>query len=117
MPPMSPSPLASATAERVPLPPLRGKVTDLGTVAGRKVLWLPLTLIFTLYLMAGLPRIGGNPVLKGTFFGAAGVLLAWLAALFLRLHADRRGGGGIRSFQIVLRAQHYVQAPCHLSIY
>jgi hypothetical protein len=65
-----------------------------------------------------LPRIYGNPTLRLTFWAVTGLLLVWLTALLLKLRSETaRGLPASRTLHIVLRAQHYVQAPCHLSIY
>lgn len=111
-----PTPISGAT-ERAQLPPLRGKTTDFGVIASRKVLWAPFLAIAALGAMGFLPRIFGNSALRATIWGVAGFLMLWLTALSLKLRSEEQRGRPARSLQLVLRAQHYVQAPCHLSIY
>ena len=72
---------------------------------------LALTLGFALFTFA--PRVSDNPILLRSFWGAATVLLVWQGALFLRL----RGASEGRSFTIVLRPQHYIQALVHLTVF
>ena len=52
-------------------------------------------------------------MLTQSFWGAAAVLLAWQAALFLR----RRAEGSWPEVHTVLRPQHYVQAAVQLSVF
>lgn len=112
------SPLHSGAVERVSLPPLRGKVTDFGTITSLKVLWLPLILSAGLALMGFLPRIYPVSGLRAAFWGAAWCLaIGWLALWWKVSSEVANSRPGARSLQIVLRAQHYVQAPCHLSVY
>ena len=59
------------------------------------------------------PRVQSNAVLAGSFQAAAAALMIWQAALWLRLRAEPAG----RSFQIVLRPQHYLQAAVQLSVF
>ena len=59
------------------------------------------------------PRVQSNAVLAGSFQAAAAALAIWQAVLWLRLRAEPAG----RSFQVVLRPQHYLQAAVQLSVF
>jgi hypothetical protein len=83
------------------------------TARSRNALYLPLVLTGIIGLLAFLPRVQANPRLTFSFWGAVAVLLVWLAVLSTRL---RQSGEG-RSFVVVLRQQHYIQACVQLSIY
>jgi hypothetical protein len=74
---------------------------------------LPLALTLGLLLLARVPRVHENPVLFRSFWGAALALLVWQLALYF---AARRSGEG-RSFQVLLRPQHYVQALAQATVY
>ena len=78
-----------------------------------RVFWVPLALTLGLALLSFAPRVAGNPILVGSFWGAAIVLLVWQVVLFLRLRGSTEG----RSFIIVLRPQHYLQAMLHISVF
>jgi len=77
------------------------------------VLWLPFALTIALALISFVARIQQNHILTWSFWGAATVLLLWQIALRLQGTADR----SIRSLQVVLRPQHYIQAVVQLSVY
>ena len=59
------------------------------------------------------PRVQSSAVLAGSFQAAAAALAVWQAVLWLRLRAEPAG----RSFQVVLRPQHYLQAAVQLSVF
>src|SRR5688572_5837091 len=84
-----------------------------GTKPSRNVLYLPLALTGAIGLLAFLPRVQQNARLTISFWVAIAVLLVWIAALALRL--QRQGEG--RSFDVMVRAQHYIQACVQLSVY
>ncbi len=68
---------------------------------------------FVLGLAACVPAgAGRHPVLAGSFLGAAAVLAAWSAGLYLQ--ARRRGRR--LPLEIALRPQHYVQACAQASV-
>jgi hypothetical protein len=83
------------------------------TKPSRNVLYLPLVLAGVIGMLAFLPRVQANPRLTFSFWGAVVLLLAWVAVLATRL--QRTGEG--RSFVLLLRKQHYIQACVQLSIY
>lgn len=74
---------------------------------------LPLALLAVLALLSLSPRIQGNEILFSSFLGAVLVLAAWLAFIFI----TSRRSGEARSFEILLRPQHYIQAMVQLSVY
>ena len=120
---MSQSPsVAQGVASASSLPPLPGKTTDLGAIATPKVFWTPLVFTLALGLLSFVPRIHGNATLKATFWSAAALLLAGQSALFFAIRRSASVGstvgfGATRSMQIVLKAQHYVQALCQIAVY
>ena len=59
------------------------------------------------------PRAQATSTLTWSFWAAAGLLLLWQAALFLRLKAAGEG----RSFTTVLRPQHYIQAMVQTAVF
>jgi hypothetical protein len=75
---------------------------------------LAVPLAFTLALLAAslLPRVQDNSRLSAAFWGAGGLLLAWLAALALRANASVPG-----FVSTPPRPQHYIQMCCHLGVY
>ena len=75
--------------------------------------WVPTAATLALLILALQPRVLGNPVLLWSFLGAAAVLAAWQVLLKRRL---KRGSAG-RSFEVVLRPQHYLQAFVQLSVF
>ncbi len=78
-----------------------------------RVLWVPLALTLGLVLLSFVPRVSGNPILVRSFWGSAIVLLVWQVVLFLRLKGASEG----RSFIVVLRPQHYVQAMLQITVF
>jgi hypothetical protein len=76
---------------------------------------LALPLLFTCALAAfcALPKIRGNAPLLAAFAGACGVLLVWLAVLWIRA----RAAGRALIVDVSLRPQHYLQAIAHTSIF
>ena len=74
--------------------------------------WVPLALTLGLGLLSFVPRVQANTTLTRSFWAAAAALLIWQAALFLRL---RRASAG-RSFRLVLRPQHWLQALAHVTV-
>ena len=79
----------------------------------RQVFWVPLAMAFGLLLVSLLPRVQENAVLTWSFWGAGAGLLGWQALLFVRLE----DAAASRTFEIVLRRQHYVQAMLHTAIF
>jgi hypothetical protein len=73
--------------------------------------WLPLLFIAGLLAFIALPHIQNNPSLLNSFLAAAGLLLVWLAVVFVGSSRRRL------SFEVQLRPQHYVQALAHTSIF
>ncbi|MGE0866099.1 MAG: hypothetical protein AB7P34_19535, partial [Vicinamibacterales bacterium] len=75
---------------------------------------MPLAFTAGLFGLTLLPRIQASQQLLWSFWGAAGVLLAWQALL-----AVSGGKGGWRAAIHLAppRPQHYIQACCHLSVY
>ena len=74
---------------------------------------IPLTLIVALAILAVTPRVQGNDVLFWSFVGA----LLFLAAGFTYLLLMSRRLGEERSFDVILRPQHYIQAMVQFSVY
>ena len=74
---------------------------------------VPLGLTLALLAVSLAPRVQSNAVLAGSFQAAAAALAIWQAVLWLRLRAETAG----RSFQVVLRPQHYLQAAVQLSVF
>jgi hypothetical protein len=72
---------------------------------------IPLTLTAALLALSLLPRVRVSEALTWSFWGAAGVLLLWQAAL-----AARRGKTPGLQF-LAPRRQHYIQSFCQLSVY
>ena len=91
-----PAPAAPAAATR-PLP----------------VWGVPLGLTLGLLAVSLAPRVQSNPVLVRSFWAAAAALAIWQAVLYLRL----RSQSADRSFRVVLRPQHYLQAAVQLSVF
>jgi hypothetical protein len=79
----------------------------------RKALYLPLALTAALGLLAFLPRVQSNARLVESFWGAVVVLLAFNAALALRMKRT----GDVPLLTTVLRPQHYIQASVQLALY
>ena len=76
-------------------------------------LLFPLALVAALAAISLATRVQANPVLLWSFLGAALVLLAWLGCLFLQL----KNSGATRSFQVILRPQHYIQGLVQCSLF
>ena len=83
------------------------------TDAGPGVFIVPLALIGGLLVLGRLPRIQQSEPLAWSFWGAALLLLAWQAAIFLW----RWGTPAPRLELSRPRAQHYVQSLCQLGVY
>ena len=74
---------------------------------------VPLGLTLALLAVSLAPRVQATAVLAGSFQAAAAALAIWQAVLWLRLRTEPAG----RSFQVVLRPQHYLQAAVQLSVF
>ena len=74
---------------------------------------VPAGLTLALLAVSLAPRVQSSAVLAGSFQAAAAALAVWQAVLWLRLRAEPAG----RSFQVVLRPQHYLQAAVQLSVF
>jgi len=74
---------------------------------------VPAGLTLALLAVSLAPRVQASAVLAGSFQAAAAALAIWQAVLWLRLRAEPAG----RSFQVVLRPQHYLQAAVQLSVF
>ena len=85
----------------------------LDSTPGLQVLTAPAVLTLTLVALSFLPRIQSNLTLAISIWGAAIVLLAWLIMLYLKLRHEH----AIRTFQTMLRPQHYVQALVQLAVF
>jgi hypothetical protein len=70
----------------------------------------PLTFTTALLALSLLPRVRQNEALTWSFWGAAAVLVVWVAVLGLWA----RGPATIR---VAPRAQHYVQSLCQFAVY
>ena len=114
----------SAARRRRPRPPKRhapspagpGSVAAAAPSGGSSALpvWaVPLGLTLALLAVSLAPRVQASAVLAGSFQAAAAALAIWQAVLWLRLRAEPAG----RSFQVVLRPQHYLQAAVQLSVF
>ena len=97
---------------RVQLPNQPGGRT-LDSTPGLRVLTAPAVLTLTLVALSFLPRIQSNLALAISIWGAAIVLLAWLIMLYLKLRHEHAS----RTFQTMLRPQHYVQALVQLAVF
>ena len=114
----------SATRRRRSRPPKRhgappagsGPATASSPTAASSTLpvWaVPLGLTLALLAVSLAPRVQASAVLAGSFQATAAALAVWQAVLWLRLRAEPGG----RSFQVVLRPQHYLQAAVQLSVF
>jgi hypothetical protein len=74
---------------------------------------IPLLLAAALFTVSLNPRIQENPVLVWSFWGASLFVAAWAGYMFLQF----RNQGVARSFDVVLRPQHYIQAMVQGSLY
>jgi len=81
----------------------------------RRARTLILPLVFTLALFAFglLPSARRYPEVLGSYWGVGAALLAWNAALFVRVLR----GGRTLGLEVALRRQHYFQACVQLSIF
>ena len=77
------------------------------------MLWVPLVLTLGLAMLSFAPRVQESPVLIGSFWAAAMVLVAWQAAMFLR----HKGEPARRFLRVELRSQHYLQATVQLAVF
>ena len=84
-----------------------------GTSSTIPVWAVPLGLTLALLAVSLAPRVQASAVLAGSFQAAGAALAIWQAVLWLRLRAEPAG----RSFQVVLRPQHYLQAAVQLSVF
>ena len=112
----------SAARRRRPRPPHRhpqppsGPIAASGPAAASPSLpaWaVPLGLTLGLLGVSLVSRVQSSAVLAGSFWAAAAALAIWQATLYLRLRSESAG----RSFQVVLRPQHYLQATVQLSVF
>ena len=85
----------------------------LDSTPGLQVLTAPAVLTLALVALSFLPRIQSNLALAISIWGAAIVLLAWLIMLYLKLRHEHAS----RTFQTMLRPQHYVQALVQLAVF
>ena len=91
-----------AAAASVPSPAAAGN---------RRALALPLSFTAALVALAFLPAAQREPGVRWAFLGAAGLLLAWNAALF------RRGAARAPGIKVVIRRPHWLQPLVQLTIY
>jgi hypothetical protein len=82
-------------------------------IASARAILLPFLMTVGLLLISLTQRVQSNEVLQQSFWMAATVLLLWQGWIFLRIHR----GEITRSFEVVLRPQHYVQAMVQASLY
>ena len=75
--------------------------------------WVPAGMTAGLVLLSLQPRVQSNPVLTWSFWGAAAVLALWQIALYSRL----KRASAVRSLEIVLRPQHYLQAGVQIAVF
>ena len=81
--------------------------------SGLRAFLLPLTLTLGLLSLSLLSRVQDSPALERSVWGAAIVLLAWQATLFLEL----RRASARRHFSVVLRPQHWLQALVQTAVF
>jgi hypothetical protein len=81
-------------------------------VAWKKTLLVPLALALALAGLAFLPPVREHPKTMSAFLGAAAVLCAWNAVLFVWV----RSRGRTLAAEVVLRKQHYMQACVQCSL-
>ncbi len=74
---------------------------------------VPLGLTLGLLAVSLAPRVQSSAVLTGSFWAAAAALAVWQAVLHLRLRSESAG----RSFRVVVRPQHYLQAAVQLAVF
>ena len=83
------------------------------SVPSLRVFSAPLSLTLGLVVLSFVPRLHDHTVIVRSLWGAAVVLLVWQAILIGGL---KHSGVG-RSFQIVLRPQHYAQAIVQAAVF
>ena len=74
---------------------------------------MPTGLTLGLLAVSLAPRVQSNAVLAGSFWAAAAALAVWQAVLYLRLRSQSAG----RSFRVIARPQHYLQAAVQLAVF
>ena len=74
---------------------------------------IPFALIIALAALAMTPRVQANEILFYSFAGAVLFLLTWFVYLFMQCQRS----GEERSFELILRQQHYIQAMVQISVY
>jgi len=74
---------------------------------------VPIALSLGLLLIALFPRIQANNILQASLLGSAAALFVWQAYLMFCFRRDAQ----TRTFTILLRPQHYIQAMVQLSVY
>lgn len=77
---------------------------------------MPLLFVAGLLALTLLPRVRDTEPLLWSFYGAAAVLVAWLAALAGPVLTGKAGWRPAIHFAQP-RPQHYIQACCHLTVY
>ena len=95
-----------------PIPPTGLRPEAGNATSSLRPLALPFAFTMALVALGLLPSIQQQPILRWSFWGAGGVLLALNAAL---LGVCRQRGRAL-AIEVVLRPQHYMQACAHLSI-
>lgn len=108
-------PLMSTRVDQTAPVLTNGLQPAVATVTSRsavRALALPFGFTLALLALGFLPAIRVNPILRWSFWGAGGLLLAFNAVLLAQ--AWRRGR--TLTIEVVLRPQHYLQACAHLSI-
>ena len=108
----------SAARRRHPRPPQRHAPTPAPAVPAAAspalpVSAVPLGLTIGLLAVSLVPRVQSSAVLAGSFWAAAAALAAWQAVLYLRLRTQSAG----RSFRVVVRPQHYLQAAVQMAVF
>src|SRR3954465_2892663 len=82
-------------------------------LSARSAVALPIAFAVLVAAATLLPGFSDAPAARWSCWGAAGVLVAWAAALLVIVERRPR----TLSVEISLRKQHYVQACAHLTIY
>ena len=108
----------SAARRRHPRPPQRHAPTPAPAVPAAAspalpVSAVPLGLTIGLLAVSLVPRVQSSAVLTASFWAAAAALAAWQAVLYLRLRTQSAG----RSFRVVVRPQHYLQAAVQMAVF
>lgn len=78
-----------------------------------RFLWAPPVAALAIGLLSLTPRVQESEVLTRSFWGAAGLILAWAAALAL----GTRGRAHTGRVEVLFRPQHWVQALCQLAVF